>query len=384
MKIFKTILFFSILLIAASCSNKGPSFTVEGKITDADTTVLYLERRDLSSTSVLDSVKLTSDGAFKFTSADPQYPDLYVLRLGGEIINLAIDSTETVKIDASKKGFATDYKVEGSVVNEQLKTITLAQYKATRAIMSLQEQFNKKEINEAKYVEKINLIAEEYKEIAKKIIFSDLKSPVAYFALFQKVGGLLFFDPYDRSDYKFFGAVATSWDANYPSSPRTEQLKNFTLQALKVRKQSEPLSVNIDSLSEISSQQYYNIELPDVNNKMVNTSGLKGKVVLLDFTVYQTEDSPLHNIALNKIYSKHKGNFEIYQIALDSDTHFWRNAAVNIPWIAVHDEQSVNSPLLMKFNIQQLPSMYLIDKNGEMVKRLAPNDNLEAEIQKLL
>lgn len=384
MKKFKTILLFSALLSLISCSKKGPIFVVEGKITDANSDVLYLEKRDLNSTSIVDSIKLTSNGDFKFEGTSTLYPEFYILRLNGQIINLAIDSTETLMLNASKKDFAKTYNVKGSPANEQLKIITLAQYKAKDELKSLQEKFKNKEVDEAQYIQQVNLIATEYKNTAKKIIFADLKSPASYFALFQKVDDLLFFDPYDRLDYQPFAAVATSWDANYPTSPRTEQLKNFTLKALKVRKQNQPLSIDPNSISEITPDQYYTIELPDINNKMIQLSSLKNKVVLLDFTLYQAEESPLHNIALNKIYTKFKDKLEIYQVGFDSDSHFWRNAAVNIPWIAVHDEQSINSPLLMKFNIQQLPSMFLVNKEGEVAKRILPTDNIESEIQKLL
>jgi hypothetical protein len=384
MNAFRFLILSCLIGITISCSDKNPHFTVEGKISDADSTTLYLEKRELNKTSILDSVKLNKEGTFKFTEISPEYPEFYVLRINGQIINLSIDSIETIKIEASKKSFATDYTIENSAVSEQLKTITLAQYKATQSIIDYQEKFKKREINETEYLTQIQIIDSTYKDIAKKVIFSDLKSPAAYFALFQKVGDLLFFDPYDKQDYKVFAAVATAWDVNYPASPRTKQLKDFTLQAMKVRKQSETAPLDIENLNSISSDQFFNIELPDVNNNMVNLSSLKGKVILLDFTVYQAEESPAHNIALNQLYNKYKDNLQIYQVSLDADTHFWKNAASNIPWIAVHEIQSINSPLIGKFNVQQLPSMYLLNKNGEMVKRVFPGDNIDNEIQKLL
>ena len=43
-------------------------------------------------------------------------------------------------------------------------------------------------------------------------------SAAAYFALFQQIDGLLFFDLYDKNDSKAYGAVATSFDHYYPES----------------------------------------------------------------------------------------------------------------------------------------------------------------------
>lgn len=383
-KILKPLSFLLIVFMAIACGDKSAQFTVEGKITNADSSTVYLEKRELNSTTILDSAKLNTEGNFELKGAAPQYPELYILRLNGQVINLAIDSIETIQVNADSKTFATDYAITGSEQSQQLKAVVLEQYKANREILNLQEKFNKKEINESTFLAQIQDVAQTYRTEAQKIIFSDLKSPAAYFALFHKVGDLLFFDPYDKSGYKVFAAVATAWDMSYPDSPRAKQLKEFTLQAMKIRKQGDLSNIDVDNVSEVNSQEYFKIELPNVDGNPISTSSLNGKVVLIDFTVYQADESPLHNIELNKLYNKYKGNLEIYQISLDNDAHFWKNAASNIPWVAVHESRSVNSPLLQRFNVQQLPAMYLIDKNGAMSKRLEPTDNIDSEINKLL
>lgn len=375
-----------IILTAVACSNKGPQFVIQGKVADADTAVLYLEKRELDKITLLDSVKLgDTKGDFKFSQPTTSYPEFYVLRLNGQVINIAIDSTENVTVNASQKTFATDYMVEGSEANSLLKDVALAQYKANHELVELRKRFDSKAVNEQEYITEVKSIADSYKETAKKIIFTNLKSPAAYFALFQKVSGYLFFDPYDRTDYKIFAAVATAWDMEYKDSPRAKQLHDYTLAAMKIRKQSEQnLDIDFNNIHEANTAEYYKIELPDVNAKNINLASLKGKAVLLDFTVYQDENSPRHNMELNKLYNKYKPNLEIYQVSFDSDTHLWKNAAINIPWIAVHEAKSVNSELIARYNVQALPTIFLLNKDGDIVKRLLPNDNIETEIQKIL
>lgn len=382
MKIFRLLILIFITSALIACSDKKPQFTVDGKISDADSLTLYLEKREIDKVTVLDSVKLNKGGEFKFKELSTTYPEFYVLRLDGQVINFAVDSTESVKIESNRNTFATDYKIEGSDANLQIKNITLAQYKANDELSSLKQKFANKEINEEEYIQQIQEIANQYKETAKKIMFYDLKSPAAYFAVFQKVDNYLFFDPYDKADNKLFAAVATSWDTYFKDSPRTPHLKDYTLLAIKTIRQNKPISEDvINAATEVNSSEYYNIELPDANDKKISLSSLKGKVVLLDFTLYQTEDSPAYNIALNKLYNKFKPNLEIYQVSFDSDLHFWKNAAVNLPWIAVRDNESVNSNLIFRFNIQNLPSLFLLDRSGNIVKRILPTDNIEAEIQ---
>lgn len=382
-----TILAIASLVLFASCKDKKLQFTIEGKISNADTTILYLEKRSLTETTIIDSVKLDKDGNFKFTEANVGYPEFYLLKLNGQTINLAVDSTETITVNAPKETFALDYTVEGSSGSAKIKDIVLAQNKLSQTFSELKKKFESKEISQEEYITAVQNGVNEYKTKAKDLIYSDYKSLAAYFALFQKVDNYLIFDPYNKKDIAAFQAVATVWDTQYPTSPRTANLKNFTLSALaEIRKAaSQEEAINRIATSEVTDHStYYNITLPDRHNKNISLSSLKGKVVILDFTAYQTDFSPAHNILLNKAYENHKGNVEVYQVSFDTDVHAWQNSAVNIPWICVRDDKSLASDLLAKYNIQGFPTTFIINKKGEIVKRVLSTDDLSSEVQKLL
>lgn len=68
----------------------------------------------ISNVVTLDSIKLAPGGKFKFTEKRPEYPDFYRLRLNNQLINFAVDSTETISFVADAGTFATSYSVEGS------------------------------------------------------------------------------------------------------------------------------------------------------------------------------------------------------------------------------------------------------------------------------
>lgn len=374
------------IISLVSCKDKGPHFTVEGKIANADSTMLYLERRSLNETTAIDSVKLDTDGNFKFEEPALGYPEFYLLRVGKQAINLAIDSIETVTVYASKPTFATEYTIEGSEGSVKIKDIVFAQNRLNQNVSDLRKKFENKEISQDQYVADIQGAIDEYKKKAKDLILSDYQSLASYFALFQKVDGYLIFDPYDKNDLVAFRAVATVWDQYKSKSPRAEHLKSFTLTALAELKQMANQQETIKKLENTETSDhstFYNITLPDINNKEVSLTSLKGKVVILDFTAYQTEFSPAHNMLINDIYNKNKDKVEVYQISFDTDTHAWKNSAVNLPWICVREAKSLNSELLTKFNIQGFPTTYLLNKNGEIVKRILSTDNLAAEVQKL-
>ena len=323
-----------------SACNNSSDFTVKGVVAGADGQLMYLENVGISNVVTLDSIKLAPGGKFKFTEKRPEYPDFYRLRLNNQLINFAVDSTETISFVADAGTFATSYSVEGSENSKAIKAITLAQLDPNQAISRLRKEYEDKMISDTTYRMKVLAAADAYKEVARKYIYSAPMSTAAYFALFQQIDGLLFFDLYDRKDVKAYGAVATSYNHTYPESPRSKHLYNLTLQSMKVLRAQRPVDYSNVETKEIS---FLDIELPDVRGEVVKLSTVApGKVVLINFTAYQTEWSPALNMALGELYTKyHDQGLEIYQVSLDSDFHFWRNGASNLPRVTVRAPLSV-------------------------------------------
>ena len=370
------------MFLFSACNNSS-EFTVKGVVTGADGQLMYLENVGISNVVTLDSIKLAPGGKFKFTEKRPEYPDFYRLRLNNQLINFAVDSTETISFVADAGTFATSYSVEGSENSKAIKTITLAQLDANQAISRLRKEYEDKMISDTTYRTKVLAAADAYKEVERKYIYSAPMSTAAYFALFQQIDGLLFFDLYDRNDVKAYGAVATSYDHTYPESPRSKHLYNLTLQSMKVLRAQRPVDYSNVETKEIS---FLDIELPDVRGEVVKLSTVApGKAVLINFTAYQTEWSPALNMALGELYTKyHDQGLEIYQVSLDSDFHFWRNGASHLPWITVRDPQSVYSQVAGLYNVKQLPAIFILDRKGNLVKRVEDVKKLESDVKKVL
>mgnify|MGYP002551077716 FL=1 len=370
------------MFLFSACNNSS-DFTVKGVVAGADGQLMYLENVGISNVVTLDSIKLAPGGKFKFTEKRPEYPDFYRLRLNNQLINFAVDSTETISFVADAGTFATSYSVEGSENSKAIKAITLAQLDANQAISRLRKEYEDKMISDTTYRTKVLAAADAYKEVARKYIYSAPMSTAAYFALFQQIDGLLFFDLYDRNDVKAYGAVATSYDHTYPESPRSKHLYNLTLQSMKVLRAQRPVDYSNVETKEIS---FLDIELPDVRGEVVKLSSVApGNVVLINFTAYQTEWSPALNMALGELYTKYHGQgLEVYQVSLDSDSHFWRNGASNLPWITVRDPQSVYSQVAGLYNVKQLPALFILDRKGNLVKRVEDVKKLEADVKAVL
>ena len=368
-------------LTTASCSQK--KFNVEGQISNAADSILYFENVGLEGISVIDSVKLSDKGNFSFSEEGPTAPEFYRLRISDQIINISIDSTETVTIKAQYPQMATQYEVSGSESCEKIKELALKQISLHQQAMAIQE-------NTALGVDEANdsilKIIDLYKEDVKtNYIFKEPMKAYSYFALFQTLGNWLLFNPRsNKDDIKVFAAVATSWDTYYPHAERGQNLHNIAIEGMKnVRIQGER-EQSIDA-NKIEEAGVLDIALQDNHGQVRHLTDLKGKVVLLDFHLFAMDDSPARILLLRELYNKYAAQgFEVYQVSLDPDEHFWKQQTAALPWISVRDEDGINSQRLMLYNIQSVPDYFIIDRGNNLVKRASQMKDLEAEIKKLL
>ena len=107
--------------------------------------------------------------------------------------------------------------------------------------------------------------------------------------------------------------------------------------------------------------------LTDVNGDKISLSGLKGKVVLLDF--WGTWCAPcIKSIPeLKELYSKHqKSGFEILSIASDNDKAKWK-ALVDKKGMIWKNVIDITDKVVELYDIEAFPTLMLIDKNGKLV-----------------
>ena len=370
-------------LTIASCSDN--KFTVEGQIGNAKDSVLYFENVGLEGINVLDSVKLSDEGDFSFRQEAPDAPEFYRLRIADQIINVSIDSTETVQIKGSYPNMASDYTVSGSENCEKIKELALRQMDLQSRAIAIQKDPS---LSIDRANDSIQNIINAYKEDVKRnYIYKEPMKAYSYFALFQAIGNYLIFNPKsNKEDIKAFAAVATSWDTYYPHAERGQNLHNIAIEGMKNHRiiESKNRDLQVEA-SKVSEAGVLDIALIDNKGQERHLTDLKGQVVLLDFHIFALEDSPTRIIMLRELYNKyHAQGLEIYQVSLDNDEHFWKQQTAALPWINVRDADGINSQRLMMYNIQAVPDFFVIDRGNNLVKRAAQIKDLEAEIKSLL
>ena len=332
-----------------SCDQR--KFRVEGTITDAKDSTLYFENMSLN-------------GA------------------------VAIDSTETVGIKASYPTMASGYEVSGSEECAKIKQLTVMQ-------MNLQSQVNAIASNPALGVDavadSVTRVIEDYKQNVKlNYIFKEPMRAYSYFALFQTINlgrqATLIFNPRNsEEDIKVFAAVATSWDTFYPEAERGKNLHNIAIEGMKdIRIVRNKQAATQIEASRVNTTGVIDITLPDNRGNMRTLSQLKGHVVMLDFHSFADENSMKRIMVLRELYNKyHAAGFEIYQVSVDGDEHFWKTQTAALPWVCVHASEN-DANVIANYNVQGVPTFFLLDKNCNVYKRDAQIADLDTEIKSLL
>ena len=370
-------------VFTTSCNNK--KFQVKGNIEGAKDSMLYLENLSLDGPVPIDSAKLDEQGAFSFSVDAPTAPEFYRLRIAGQIINVCADSTETVTIKAQWPGMATNYQVEGSEECSIIRELSLKQIDLQAKVIAIQSNYN---LNDQVAADSIMALVDAYKkEVKLNYIFKAPMRASSYFALFQAIGNTLLFNPQvSEDDIKVFAAVATSWDTYHPDALRGQNLHNIAIEGMKnIRIMRNKLAnTNVDA-SKVHVSGLIDISLMDNRGNVRSLSDLKGKVVMLDFHVFGTKESTQRIMQIRELYNKyHDRGFEIYQVSFNDDEHFWKTQTEALPWISVRDADGGNSQNLVAYNVNTLPTFFLIDRNNVLQKRDAQIKDIDKEIQSLL
>lgn len=386
MNIFKLnviIAMFTALTFTGCTQNE--KFTIKGKISNSNGETIYLSNIGTRSNNYVDSVKLKKDGSFRFSLPRPECYDFYSLQLNkkGSRITIAIDSTETVDVYSDAKHFADSCRIEGSEQSNRILEL-IALESALQKQVDMLIKNTSPAIGETR--ETIYKLIYDFKQnICKEYIATAPNTASAYYALFLRLNNAPLFDPLrNRFDSRCFSAVATSLNHTHPHAERSMHLYNMAIKGMRATQPVKKDTIYIQT-DTVTSTGLFDIKLPNIDGDTISLTSQKGKVVLLDFTVYGDAKISARNLELRDMYSKYKERgFEIYQISFDGDEHFWKTSADNLPWICVRDNEGFASQYATLYLIDRIPTYFLINRANEVVLRDEQIENLDKSIESLL
>ena len=181
-----------------------------------------------------------------------------------------------------------------------------------------------------------------------------------------------------QTDVIHYRTVAEALAESYPTSPYLAMLRGDIDRMEAGRRLAE----------QVSESTFPDLDMPDMYGKKIRLSSLAGKVVLVEFWSAELGNSNQQNAELKEIYAKYRNAntpFEVYQVGIDTSKPLWIHTVQQqqLPWISVSDLRGRASTALGTYNVQQLPTNFLIDKHGTIIARDLRGEALERKLAEL-
>jgi peroxiredoxin len=364
--------------------NRTDRITIKGKLSDSRKESLYLEEMNLLNVKKIDSLRIKRNGRFNFHVKTRQ-PKFYQLKLSNnQYVNLLLNPGDKVRIYGDGQDLLNSARIEGS--DESFRILELnkrlvSTIKKLDSITTVYESYADKAGNDSllselnkKYVKTLD----QHRQYTIEFILQDQGSLANIMALYQEIKPGTYLLNRIR-DLQFFKIVTDSLKKNYPNLAPVKVLeddfkKRFAqYQGQKILKMAKGVNYGLPSVT-----------LPNLNGDSVSLSTLKGKYVLLSFWASWDANSVRQNLLLKDVYKVyHKKGFEIYQVSFDKSYDNWKKEVHfdQLPWINVCDSTYPASRVAQGYNVQAIPTNYLINKQQDDI--LGKNLTVDELQQKL-
>jgi thiol-disulfide isomerase/thioredoxin len=225
------------------------------------------------------------------------------------------------------------------------------------------------------------LILEDQKEYTIRYISDNSRSLVSLLALYQQVSPRNYIlNPME--DIEYFEMVDSTLYQLYPESEPVQALHAQVIE-LKQRIEVERLKELRFGMGATPPE----IALPNPEGDTIRLSSTRGKIVLLDFWAAWCNPCRLENPNLVNNYQRyHSKGFEIFQVSLDRDRNAWLGAIESDglgEWIHVSDLKYWNSIVKDLYQLSQIPSSFLLDREGKIIARDLRGENLEKKLAEI-
>lgn len=370
-------------LVLLSCKENNVT-QVEGKIDGVTDGVVTLRLLNVNQLTVIDTIKLNSSGEFNYSlKLRGEEPDFYYLYHNEKrVASLLLKPRERVRVvsNLATGGIEVNGSEESQLFN-QLEMQLASDGAKFDSLYTLSEEALVS--GDRDRAEELNLLMGrhyvEVKRRAIRAIYDRPNSPTNIILLFHHFRPEL---PLFSSieDWLFFERVADSLALQYPALIYLNNLRR----EVESRTRAAQLSSKLEGATESS---YPDLILPDINSTLHQLSSLEGKVILLSFWSVEDNDQKMLNNEYRELYQQfHKRGFEIYQVSVDRDKTAWAQVvkAQQLPWLSLCDGLGASSPAVLNYNVEAVPTNYLIGRDGVIVGKNLSQEKLKSEIRKLL
>jgi thiol-disulfide isomerase/thioredoxin len=382
----KRLLFLlALVLIFSGCKDKS-KFTVNGVAKNSKEKYIRLSRLDVDTPVLIDSAKINRKGSFRF-KVKTKGADFYQIGFGStNFITLLAEPGENINLLFNNKNLFENYSINGSKGTEKLQILDLTLAETKRKLDSLSLLYTKAS-TETGFEAKKPILEAEYNELIKaqrkkniEFIINNTNSLASIKALYQRINPQTYV-LYEQHDLQYLKIVTDSLTRHYPNSKQVQSLaKDF---------ENELNQMYVSQIQEISKslpQTKLDPNLKNIAGNRIALSSLKGKYVLLTFWSFQSKDCIAENLQLKEFYKLYnKKGFEIYQIDLDENESNWKDAVRfdELPWISTREDDPKDPKNAIIFNVQNLPTNYLFDKDNKIIASNLHGRELQLKLEQI-
>jgi peroxiredoxin len=349
---------------------------------------LTLERLDVNRTTVIDTLRTGNEGYFSIKFSQEE-PELFVLKDDqGSLINLLVKPGDRISVQSAADSFGSAYQLSGSEESESIRMLVEHLNQTRQILDSLKTVAGVIGDPENPQFEVVrNTYAQaliKQKRFTIKYLVEHLGSLSSVYALYQKINDeTLVLN--QESDLQYFKAVADSLESTYPNSSLTLSLRADIEQREAAFTEAARMNSLLEMADEVSGM--LDLSIPDRDGNEVALSSLKGNVILVTFWASGNNSSIQALLQLQSTYRKyHDKGFEVYAISMDNNKINWMNAIDfnEFNWINVSELSFPESRAALLYNINQLPTNFLINREGDIVAKNLYGRNLNTWLDNLI
>lgn len=373
-----------LVMLALHSCNKKAEVEIGISCPDLkDSSLLYLSRLSVNRMIPMDTFAVKSGKAsisVRYDSKDPEF--MYISSDDGIMSAFVASAGDNIRIAPDKAATGT-YKAEGNDETVLMQTVLRMQQRFEGKTDSLNRLYvnpDNSDKESERLMAEISGVYVDYKRSAIEFMARNPKSITAVPLLYARVFG-------DNplfgvsSDFVYFKNAYENLKERYPASVYVKYLKGDMDEVARSMKMEE-------HLNKITELSFPEISLYDIEGVERKLSDLKGKVILLSFWLASDDAMKMYNLELAKIYDRYNASgMEIYQVGMDPDKNQWASVvkSQNLSWISVNDPNGVESIYPALYGLKDLPSLFVINRNGDIVARdVFDIDGLDKLIRTLL
>ncbi|MBS2211641.1 AhpC/TSA family protein [Carboxylicivirga mesophila] len=348
-----------ITLILSSCKTSNDGFIINGHIEGLnDSTLITLY--DLDQEVNLDSA-ISINGNFKL-SGKVEYPTSCWIKCLDEYANIQVENVD-ITFESPIKDMHLNSAINGGKEQELQNKLKKLQRPYDLIYFGAVDSFMNKKYSDD--VEMQNLIKR--------------------FSESQSASHEIYVDFGKKHSNSFYGLNIVYM--NRQSIPRDTLEAIF--QNLPVSIESTPTAkaLNVYLYEKIAKigDSFIDFEANTIDGQQFKLSSLKGQYIYLSFWSAGCRPCRMENKYLSENFDQVPDNLSIVSFSVDKNKAAWVNAskADNINWHNVSDNAGTKGKIKTQYQVQAIPTSFLIDKDGVIIKKFKGFDRNGNLIEKL-